>query len=67
MEPATGSIGNFAQTSLADMIMCQLRRRLGLPSFTGAAGHSAARRFNQDAVTELAASMMQALQSSRNA
>jgi trimethylamine---corrinoid protein Co-methyltransferase len=59
MEPATGSIGNFAQTSLADMIMCQLRRRLGLPSFTGAAGHSAARRFNQDAVTELAASMMQ--------
>ncbi|HYB33161.1 MAG TPA: trimethylamine methyltransferase family protein, partial [Steroidobacteraceae bacterium] len=59
MEPATGGIGNFAQTSLADMIMCQVRRRLGLPSFTGAAGYSAARRFNQDAVAELTAGMMQ--------
>ncbi len=59
MEPATGSIGNFAQASLADLIMCQVRRSLGLPSFTGAAGHSSARRFNEDAVTELAISMMQ--------
>jgi len=60
MEPATGSIGNFAQTSLADLIMCQLRRRLGLPSFTGAAGYSASSRFNQDAVAELTAGMLQA-------
>jgi len=59
MEPATGSIGNFAQTSLADLIMCQVRRRLGLPSFTGAAGYSGSSRFNQDAVAELAASMLQ--------
>ena len=59
MEPATGGIGNFAQTSLADMVMCQVRRRLDLPSFTGAAGYSSARRFDQDAVMELAASMMQ--------
>ena len=59
MEPATGSIGNFAQTSLADLIMCQVRRRLGLPSFTGAAGYSGASRFNQDAVTELTAGMLQ--------
>jgi trimethylamine--corrinoid protein Co-methyltransferase len=59
MEPATGGIGNFAQTSLADMIMCQVRRHLGLPSFTGAAGYSSARRFNQDAVTELTASLLQ--------
>lgn len=50
MEPGTGSIGNFAQTSLAD-----LGRRPGLPSFTGAAGDSGASRFNQDAVTELTA------------
>ncbi len=59
MEPATGGIGNFAQTSLADMVMCQVRRRLDLPSFTAAAGYSSARRFNQDAVMELTASMMQ--------
>ncbi len=59
MEPATGSIGNFAQTSLADLVMCQVRRHLGLPSFTGAAGYSAASRFNQDAVAELTAGMLQ--------
>lgn len=59
MEPATGGIGNFAQTSLADMVMCQVRRNLDLPSFTGAAGYSNARRFDQDAVVELAASLMQ--------
>ena len=59
MEPATGGIGNFAQTSLADMVMCQVRRQLGLPSFTGAAGYSNARRFNQDAVAEITASLMQ--------
>jgi trimethylamine--corrinoid protein Co-methyltransferase len=59
MEPATGNIGNFAQTSLADLIMCQVRRHLGLPSFTGAAGYSGASRFNQDAVAELTAGMLQ--------
>jgi trimethylamine:corrinoid methyltransferase-like protein len=60
MEPATGSIGNFAQTSLADLIMCQVRRRLELPSFTGAAGYSGSPRFNQDAVAELTAGLLQA-------
>ncbi|MBS0579834.1 MAG: trimethylamine methyltransferase family protein [Proteobacteria bacterium] len=59
MEPATGSIGNFAQTSLADLIMCQVRRRLELPSFTAAAGYSGAAHFNQDAVAELTAGMLQ--------
>jgi trimethylamine--corrinoid protein Co-methyltransferase len=63
MEPATGGIGNFAQTSLADMIMCQVRRELALPAFTGAGGHSAARRFNQDAVVEISLGMMQAFYS----
>lgn len=63
MEPATGGIGNFAQTSLADMLMCQVRRHLGLPAFTGAGGHSAARRFNQDAVAEICLGMMQAFYS----
>jgi trimethylamine--corrinoid protein Co-methyltransferase len=63
MEPATGGIGNFAQTSLADMVMCQVRRRLALPSFTGAGGHSAARRFNEDAVAEISLGMMQAFYS----
>lgn len=63
MEPATGGIGNFAQTSIADMVMCQVRRSLGLPSFTGIGGHSAAARFNQDAVAEITAGMMQAFYS----
>jgi trimethylamine:corrinoid methyltransferase-like protein len=59
MEPATGSIGNFVQASLADMVMCQVRRELGLPTFTGVGGQSVARRFNQDAVWEISSNMMQ--------
>jgi trimethylamine---corrinoid protein Co-methyltransferase len=63
MEPATGGIGNFVQTSLADMVMCQIRRHLGLPSFTGIGGTSNARRFNADAVWEISSNMMQAFYS----
>jgi len=63
MEPATGAIGNFAQTALSDMVMCQVRRELRLPSFTGVGGHSAARRFNQDAVWEISTGLMQAFYS----
>ncbi len=63
MEPATGSIGNPAQTALADMMMCQIRRRLDLPSFTGAVGYSSARRFNEDAVAEISQTLMQAFYS----
>jgi trimethylamine--corrinoid protein Co-methyltransferase len=59
MEPATGAIGSFAQTSLADMAVCQIRHRLGIPPLTGTGGCSVARRFNQDAVWELSTSMMQ--------
>ena len=60
MEPATGGIGNFTHATLADALIHQVRRRLGIPSFTGYSGQGAARRFNQDAVWEISASMMQA-------
>ena len=60
MEPATGGIGNFPHASLGDIAMHQVRRRLGIPSFTGFAGQSSARRFNQDAVWEISSGMMQA-------
>jgi len=60
MEPSTGGIGNFAHTSFADCAVHQVRRHIGIPSFTGFAGQSVARRFNQDAVWEISASMMQA-------
>jgi trimethylamine:corrinoid methyltransferase-like protein len=63
MEPATGGIGNFPQALLADMVAHQVRRHLGIPSFTGFAGHSVARRFNQDAVWEISSGMMQAFYS----
>ncbi|HMD73683.1 MAG TPA: trimethylamine methyltransferase family protein [Steroidobacteraceae bacterium] len=63
MEPATGGIGNFVQTSLSDMVMCQVRRELGIPSFTGIGGQCAARSFNQDAVWELSSNLMQAFYS----
>lgn len=35
MEPATGAIGSFSQTPVADMAMCQVRGALGFPSLTG--------------------------------
>jgi trimethylamine---corrinoid protein Co-methyltransferase len=60
MEPATGGMGNFPHTWLADIAIHQVRRRLGIPSFSGIGGRSVARRFNQDAVWEISASVMQA-------
>lgn len=59
MEPATGAIGSFSQTSMADMAACQVRRSLDIPPLTGSGGCSVARRFNQDAVWEISANMMQ--------
>lgn len=59
MEPATGGIGNLPQTMLGEQLMCQVRRQLGLPSFTGLGGDAKSRRFNQDAVTEIATMMTQ--------
>jgi len=59
MEVATGGIGSFTQTSMGDMAMCQIARRLDYPSLTGIGGCSVARRFNQDAVWELSSTMMQ--------
>jgi len=59
MEPSTGGIGSFVQASLADMAIIQVMRQLDLPSLTGIAGCSAARRFNQDAVWEISSTMMQ--------
>jgi len=59
MEPATGAIGSFSQTSLADAAICQVRHKLGIPPLTGMGGCSVAQRFNRDAVWELSATMMQ--------
>lgn len=58
MEPATGAIGSFAQMSMADMAAAQVRRSLGFPSLTASGGCTNARRFNQDAVWEISASMV---------
>ncbi len=60
MEPATGGLGNLPHTTLADITMHQVRRHLGLPSFSGVSGRAVARRFNQDAVWEISTSMTQA-------
>ena len=59
MEPATGGIGSFVQASLGEMAIIQIMRQLDLPSITGMAGCSVARRFNQDAVWEISSTMMQ--------
>lgn len=59
MEPASGGIGSFSQSTLADMAMNQVRRELGLPSLTSPAGATVARRFNEDLVWEISSNMMQ--------
>jgi len=59
MEPSTGGIGNMPQTMIGEQIICQLRRQLGLPSFTGLGGDSSSARFDQDAVFEIATMMGQ--------
>lgn len=59
MEVATGGIGNLPQTILGEQIICQIRRRLGLPSFTALGGEANARRFSQDSVFEVATLMTQ--------
>ncbi|MBT4518990.1 MAG: hypothetical protein HOC23_03205 [Halieaceae bacterium] len=59
MEPATGGRGGFPQLSLADGVLCQVCRIMGIPSMTGLGGRARARRFNQDAAWEISANMMQ--------
>lgn len=59
MEAATGAIGSIAQVMLGEQIVCQIRRQIGIPSFTAFAGRVKARRFNQDAVWELSTLMTQ--------
>ncbi len=59
MEAATGGVGAFSQTSMAEMAMCQVCRELGIPSLTGIGGGCQARRFNKDAIWELTAGMIE--------
>lgn len=60
MEAATGGVGGFSQMYLGDLAICQVMRSLDLPSATGIGGCSAARRFDEDAVWEITANMMNA-------
>ncbi len=59
MAPSTGGFGGFTQASLADMALCQICRILGIPSMSGVGGSSRAQRFNQDAIWQISANMMQ--------
>ncbi|HEU4403525.1 MAG TPA: trimethylamine methyltransferase family protein, partial [Candidatus Polarisedimenticolia bacterium] len=59
IDPATGGIGGLAQRYLSDMVMCQIRRLLGLPTTCGA-GAARHRAFNQVSVAQASLSMMQA-------
>ncbi|MCP4046718.1 MAG: hypothetical protein GY732_12120 [Gammaproteobacteria bacterium] len=63
MEAATGAIGSPSQSNLAEMAMCEISRMLGLPRLTNIAGDSKARRFNQDAASDISSNMTQAFYS----
>ncbi len=54
MEPATGGLGNAVPDFLADMATRQVRSHFGLPPLAGGGGSSRSRRFNQDAVHDIA-------------
>ncbi len=60
MEPIRWSLGNKVPDLLADLATRQVMSRLGLPPAAGGGGSSRARRFNQDAVLEIATGMMRA-------
>jgi trimethylamine:corrinoid methyltransferase-like protein len=60
MEPATGSLGNVTRDLLADMAMRQVRGHFGLPPLAGGGGSSSSRRFDQDAVMEIANGLLEA-------
>jgi trimethylamine:corrinoid methyltransferase-like protein len=60
MEPATGGLGSLTPDLLADMATRQVMSRFGLPPLAGGGGASRARRFNQDAVLEIATGMAEA-------
>jgi trimethylamine--corrinoid protein Co-methyltransferase len=57
MEPIRGNLGNAVPDLLADLATRQVMSHFGLPPTAGAYGGSHARRFNQDAVLDIAASM----------
>ena len=59
MEAATGGIGSNTQLMLGEQMICQCRRHLGLPSFTGIGGDAKSPRFDQDAVWEISTLMTQ--------
>lgn len=59
MEPATGGIGNLPQTMLAEQLMAQIRRRLGLPHFGGLGGKAWSRRFDRDSALMIGTMMEQ--------
>jgi len=60
MEPIRGSIGNAVPDLLANLATGQVKSRLGLPTLSGPGGGSQARRFNQDAVMDIASGMVEA-------
>jgi trimethylamine:corrinoid methyltransferase-like protein len=63
MDPLTGSLGGFSQALLAEMAVCQIRRRLGYPSLTGLGGIHQSASFDQTSVAQVAGTMLQAFHS----
>jgi trimethylamine:corrinoid methyltransferase-like protein len=60
MEPVRGNLGSTVPDLLANLATRQVLSYFGLPPMAGGSGGSRARRFNQDAVLDIAAGMAQA-------
>jgi trimethylamine:corrinoid methyltransferase-like protein len=60
MDPATGALGGFPHSALAELAQGQIARRLGLPNGFTLAGSSEGRKFDFEAISRAPATMLQA-------
>lgn len=63
MDPLTGSVGGFSQALLAELAVCQIRRRLGYPSLTGIGGGNSSGAFDETSVAQVTGTMLHAFHS----
>jgi trimethylamine:corrinoid methyltransferase-like protein len=60
MDPATGALGGFPHSALAELAQGQIARRLGMPNGFTLAGSSEGRKLDFEAISRAPATMLQA-------
>jgi trimethylamine:corrinoid methyltransferase-like protein len=60
MDPLTGGLGGFSQALMAELAVCQIRRRLGYPSMTGIGGINHGASLDHTSAAQVASTMLHA-------